>query len=225
MPNRFIKESCRSSDSLAALSDKAERLYWRLVTVADDFGRFQADPEVVQSECYKRLKNRPSLADVRKCLQMIADANMVFLYENGTDRHYGYFVNWAKFQGAPRARVSKYPTPPSQPSSLLADASTCKQMLANAPSSVSVSVSESESESESDMKKDKTKRHGSIFPLAFQPNAQHTALATDFGFNVFAELVRFKDHHTAKGTIFKDWNAAFRNWLRTARDFKMKGKP
>ncbi len=24
----------------------------------------------------------------------------------------------------------------------------------------------------------------------------------------------FVDHHTAKGTLYKDWTAAFRNWVR-----------
>ena len=32
----------------------------------------------------------------------------------------------------------------------------------------------------------------------------------------FAELEAFTDHHTAKGSTFKDWDAAFRSWCRNA---------
>lgn len=28
---------------------------------------------------------------------------------------------------------------------------------------------------------------------------------------------QFRDHHTAKGTMMKDWNAAFRTWIRNAK--------
>ena len=32
----------------------------------------------------------------------------------------------------------------------------------------------------------------------------------------FAELEAFEDYHTAKGSTFKDWDAAFRSWCRNA---------
>lgn len=33
------------------------------------------------------------------------------------------------------------------------------------------------------------------------------------------EARAFRDHHLAKGTRFKDWDAAWRNWLRRSRQF------
>jgi hypothetical protein len=30
---------------------------------------------------------------------------------------------------------------------------------------------------------------------------------------------QFRDSHTAKGNVFADWDAAFRNWLRNAQRF------
>lgn len=133
MPNRWIRERCRSSQSLANLSDKAERLFWRLTTVADDFGRFEAEPEIVQSECFKRAANRPSLTDVNKCLQMLADENIVKFY-NQNNKLYGVFDNWELHQGKPRADKSKYPNPVS--------VRRCLHMQTNALVSVSESVSE-----------------------------------------------------------------------------------
>lgn len=41
------------------------------------------------------------------------------------------------------------------------------------------------------------------------------------------ELNHFRDHHTAHGSLFADWDAALRNWLRRSRNFggKTNGKP
>lgn len=36
------------------------------------------------------------------------------------------------------------------------------------------------------------------------------------------ELGAFLDHHRARGTVFKDWGAAWRNWVRNSIKFKQK---
>ena len=38
-------------------------------------------------------------------------------------------------------------------------------------------------------------------------------------------LEAFRDYHTSKGSTFKDWDAAFRTWIRNAARFKDNGKP
>ena len=82
MPSRLIRECTRTSVSLAHLTDQAERLFWRLITTADDFGRFEADPDIVRNICYARpVKQHPSTADVGKCLQMFADVGICQRYE------------------------------------------------------------------------------------------------------------------------------------------------
>jgi hypothetical protein len=63
------------------------------------------------------------------------------------------------------------------------------------------------------VEKVETKR-GSIYPPDFAPDERACNLAKGQGQNVHALCAAFKDHHVAKGTVFKDWQAAFRNWLR-----------
>lgn len=77
-------------------------------------------------------------------------------------------------------------------------------------------------EEKKEKEKDTEKRplRGSIFPDGFQPDARHEDMAKGLGVNLQAEFAQFKDHHTAKGTIFKDWPAAFRTWIRNAAKFK-----
>lgn len=56
------------------------------------------------------------------------------------------------------------------------------------------------------------------FPEDFQPNEADLSAGAALGDKpeaVRSEVIRFRDHHVAKGTLFKDWHAAFRTWLRS----------
>ena len=48
------------------------------------------------------------------------------------------------------------------------------------------------------------------------PEVQDTFSQKWPSLSFFAELEAFTDHHTAKGSTFKDWDAAFRSWCRNA---------
>lgn len=64
----------------------------------------------------------------------------------------------------------------------------------------------------------KTKRASQI-PDEFQPTSDHLELAKELGINLGYEFPQFVDYHKSKGSKFKDWNAALRNWIRNARKF------
>ena len=66
MPNRIIRESCTTSPTLDALSDGAERMFWRLTTIADDYGRFDADPRVLLAKCFPLRVGRISIKTIEK---------------------------------------------------------------------------------------------------------------------------------------------------------------
>jgi hypothetical protein len=66
---------------------------------------------------------------------------------------------------------------------------------------------------------------GSVFPEGFQFDERADALAKSYGLNPHKELAAFRDFHIAKGSVFKDWPAAFRTWLRNAVKFAKKGTP
>lgn len=123
MPNREIRESCRSSETLAQLTAGAERFFWRLTTSADDFGRFDARPAVLRAECFKVMLAKITEAQVIAWLKELLKADLVRVYTQD-GKVYGYFVTWPKHQRK-RAKYSKYPVPP-------ADDDTCRQMTAYA---------------------------------------------------------------------------------------------
>ena len=59
-------------------------------------------------------------------------------------------------------------------------------------------------------------------PDGWQPSEAHSALATEMGVDMAREAAKFADHHQAKGSVFRDWDAAFRTWLRNAGDWARK---
>lgn len=109
MPNRIIKESCRTSPDLAKLGHGAERFFWRLTTGTDDQGRFDATPKVLLGACFPLLIGRISERDIRAWLLEMEQAGLIVLY-TVSGRDYGFFRNWAQHQRV-YGRWSKYPDP------------------------------------------------------------------------------------------------------------------
>ena len=121
MGNRIIKESCRTSDQLNQLSDGAERMFWRLVTVADDFGRFEADPITLKALCFPRMVDTLKTPKVKGWIDEFLAVGLIKLYQvNG--KTYGFFHTWEKHQRR-RAQFSKHPAPNAD--------NICRQMTAD----------------------------------------------------------------------------------------------
>lgn len=123
MPNRIIRESCRTSPTLDDLSDGAERLFWRLTTVADDFGRFESDPRILLSNCFPLKIGVLTVGMITEWYKELEACGLVQTYVcNG--KHFGFFVTWEKYQSV-RAKASKYPEPTKE--------NIRKHMSANVP--------------------------------------------------------------------------------------------
>lgn len=63
------------------------------------------------------------------------------------------------------------------------------------------------------------RKRATQLPDGWAPTPAHADLARELGVNLNAERSQFADFHTAKGSTFKDWDAAFRTWLRNAVKF------
>lgn len=122
MPTRDIKESARTSETLAQLSHGAERLFWRLITVADDFGRMPAHVAVVRAACFPMMLHKVKPSDVQSWLDELTKADLVRLYSDADGKPFAFFTTWGKHQRT-RAKHSKYPPPPSD--------GMCRQMPAD----------------------------------------------------------------------------------------------
>ena len=105
MPNRIARDSARSSRKLASVSAEVERLFWRLILVADDFGRFDADPAVVLSTAFPRQSQTIKIKSVASWLQVGARVGLWLLYQYGDD----VIGQMSKWEQRVRANKSKFP--------------------------------------------------------------------------------------------------------------------
>ena len=110
---------------MAQLSHGAERLFWRLTTVADDFGRFEADPMVMLAQCFPNMLHRVKIRDIQAWLAEARTCDLLRTYANN-GKMFGFFVTWPTYQ-IKRAKHSKYPEPPPD--------SMCEQMSPRSESS------------------------------------------------------------------------------------------
>lgn len=142
MPNRILKESLTRSESINELSWFAEVLFYRLIVVADDFGRFDGRAAVIKGTCFPLRNIRTS--QIEKGLNELASVSMIFTYTVEA-RSFLQIANWSKFQTT-RAMKSKWPSPEednesqlelqntkaAQSDQSLQSANTCNQLHADA---------------------------------------------------------------------------------------------
>jgi hypothetical protein len=112
MPNRLLRDSILASRTLAELSDFAGRLFFHLLVVADDYGRFNSDPEVVRSVCFPLRTDAIRITRIEKALDELILSGIARFYFTDT-KVIGEIVNFTKFQ-APRAKKSKFSAPRSE---------------------------------------------------------------------------------------------------------------
>lgn len=69
-------------------------------------------------------------------------------------------------------------------------------------------------------KKSDRKNQRSAIPENFEPTPEHVNLAIELNVDLVEQVKIFIDYYLATGKKMIKWDAAFRNWLRKASDFK-----
>ena len=118
MPNRILREGILDSRAIDSLSEDAEMFYRRLMSVVDDYGRIEADAEILQVRCFPRPNRRAEWTVIRltDALHMTATC----LTSDGNPLVTVYVVNRKRylqinnFNQRIRAAASKCPSPDGQ---------------------------------------------------------------------------------------------------------------
>ena len=121
MPNRIIKESVCRSDSIDSLSWFEEGLFYRLIVVCDDYGRFDGRPAIIKGACFPLKDIR--VEQIEKALDKLSTVGMIWRYNVG-DKSFLQLIAWERHQQI-RAKKSKYPSPDETCSHLISDDSKC----------------------------------------------------------------------------------------------------
>lgn len=61
----------------------------------------------------------------------------------------------------------------------------------------------------------KTRKRAVPLPADWKPNSTHARIALERGLDLEAQAEKFRDYARAHGKAYRDWDAGFRNWLRS----------
>lgn len=215
MPNRILKESICTSDSIDRLSWFEEVVFYRLIVNCDDYGRFDGRVALIKNKLFP-LKESVTFTAVENAINKLATVGLVTLYEYEC-RQYLQLPTWNEHQSI-RAKRSKFPSPDG---CVKSSEIICKQMNANVP------VIQSESESNPNPKE------GAKAPNArarFSPPSVSDVEAYCRERRNDVDPQRFVDFYASKGwkvgsQPMKDWKAAVRTWERRGKDERSASKP
>lgn len=110
MPNRILKESITTSDTINELTPEEEVFFYRLLVVCDDYGRMDARPSILRAKCYPLRLDSVSEDDIKSWLNKLVKVGLIKLYIGSDNKQYLQVVTWDKHQQV-RAKRSKYPEP------------------------------------------------------------------------------------------------------------------
>jgi hypothetical protein len=127
VPNRIVREAILSSERVASLGWAEEVFYRRLMSVVDDYGRTEANPQLLRSKCYPLQTDTVRAADISRWMAACQKAGLILGYEV-IGKQYLELQNFGQQQRS----ASKCPPPPA------ADIN-CEQVPATAHLVVSVS--------------------------------------------------------------------------------------
>jgi hypothetical protein len=224
MPTRLIREGINDSRAVNALSEPAEVLYRRLMSIVDDYGRYEADPDLIRARCFPRQLDRWKVERVAKYLnecstEIHGESPLVTVYSVGL-RKYLQINNFGQRLQA----KSKFPAPEdgTRKDAKMDDSQKSTVNHGEKPPSRSRSRSRI-SESESGVQggsEHTTASRGSRLRIETLPAEWAEWCQSELGWapgRTESVFPAFRDWWISKagnGGIKLDWFATWRNWCR-----------
>lgn len=81
MPNRILREGILESQRVNRLTESEEVFYRRLMSIVDDYGRYEAHPSLLLARLYPLKLNQKGEADVARYLNATTGQRLAFTYQ------------------------------------------------------------------------------------------------------------------------------------------------
>lgn len=215
MPTRIIRDSAKTSPTLALLSAEAERLFWRLTIHADDYGRFDGNPRVILAGCFPLLIEKISSDQIAQWCGELEAVGTIIFYAVDT-RRYGYFPSWFKYQRKypERKNGSKFPEPPDV-SRIIPETPGDSRSIPENPAFFEGKESKVK---DKESKEEKKATHLKLVDEEFLVEQEQSPVYGGAGINVRREYEKCKKYMKEHNRIAT--KAAFINWLNRAEPTK-----
>lgn len=164
MPQRFLRPGITDSERWNSCCWQVQSFYIRLITLVDDFGRYDGNPKLIRGHAFA-LREDVTSERISEMLLELQKSSLIELYQV-SDKQYIQMKNW---QETPRATKSRFPD----------NVNDCKQMKTNVnnsspPSLIAPRSSTSPSSSTSPKKGEASEpSNGAV------KNGTHTPLSSD----------------------------------------------
>lgn len=130
----MIREGILDSEKINQLSFEAEVFYRRLMSVVDDFGRYDGRSPMIRANCYPLKLHAVNDIDIDKWMTECISAGLIMRYSvDGKP-----YILIHNFDQRMRMKKSKYPDPPTDDSTCPQSADTCQQTAVICPPEVEV---------------------------------------------------------------------------------------
>jgi len=174
-----------------------------LWTYADDEGRGKDNPALIKAAIWP-LDNDVTSLEVEDWQSELEQAGRIIRY-GVDDRPLFQIVNWGKHQKPQRAVASLLQPPPGW---LMEDSRTTRGDVRAVGGEV-------------DEEKGRGRASKTRAPKMFDvtDNLRAWFVEHQIPSRVDVETEKWLDHHRAKGSMFDDWTASWRTWMRNAKKF------
>lgn len=201
MPNRIVREAILSSERIASLGWPEEVFYRRLMSIVDDYGRTEANAQLLRARCYPLQTDQVRAADIARWMAACQKAGVILCYEVG-GKQYVEVLNFGQQQRS----ASKCPPPP-------ADASNCEQTQEGAHLGVSVFGGVSVDAPQAAAKPSRARKVG--LPEGFGISERVRTWAGEKGHGLLEQrLEHFVSYAKRSGKTYVDWDEAFMSAIR-----------
>jgi hypothetical protein len=241
---RTIKPETLEDELACELSDTAWRMWVGMWLLCDDHGNVRASARYLAAHVWQdtgRLKDaKRALKELST--KIIRDGQQPMIAPYSVDgQEYAHIKGFKKHQRMDNAGKPRVPGPPEKKQEvtpILAETRGESQRLAakasepaalpptsdlRPPTPTSVpntacpapTPSGLELDGEPEQKPRRKTKRAEQLPDSWAPTDAHRELARTEGRDCDREATKFRDHAEATGRVMKDWNAAFRTWLRS----------
>lgn len=107
MPQRFLRPGITTSDAWNAVSFEAQSFYIRILTLVDDFGRYDGRLPILHGQCFA-LRTDITPKKTAALRSELHEAYLIQVYESGAKE----FIQVERWSERARSDKSKFPDPP-----------------------------------------------------------------------------------------------------------------
>ena len=117
MPDRILRESIRTSESINQLTAFEETFFYRMMVSCDDQGYMVANPKALANICFPLKDVRES--QIKDALRALSSAELVSFFKQDDGKLFVRLTTWDKYQGSgtaaakPKKPVRKSKLPPA----------------------------------------------------------------------------------------------------------------